>query len=380
MRRIALLSSLIIGLLFAYARAKWESPVKLAETGGSICSQASYTDPTTGTLHVVYGDYRSDLGSCYYYYTSLSTTGTISAPLRLSGLHKQYYDVSITGPGDGRTLYATMCVYRDDLADIYFVESHDNGASWSQAASPRGTHVRDRHERHPASLVITSSGRLYVFYKLGAGIIMTTRPPGSTIWSSEFNLRANIHTADFFAPAAAWNESAHELSVGFMNLLDDNVTVVPTVIRSKNGGITWNSVIEFGTISGPVLSPCFLTGDGMYFSTVRYPPDGNPVAVVYSVERRKPFVAAEIDKFASANSLAACYNELVATFSRPARSESGDRQVVVVPTTNPITDLRIEPPFSELQYIWYTTVGCHGKGLVAVTTVEDKIFVQRWQS
>jgi len=377
-------------LIFAVA-AQWLEPINITESGGSICSQATYIDKSTKISHFIYGDYIGN--SCYYYYVKMDANEKISNPIKLSNLHKQFYNVFITGADNGKNIFVSFAVYRDDYADNLFAESEDNGETWYAAIQPRASNFHDEKNRQAVNILRVNNERLFAFYKMKDDIIFTTRAPGNKLWSAEQKIISSekIVTADFLQLSSEviyTKNNNYEIYVAFNNLIDEKS--VPCLLISKNSGITWDLIK--GPIGGQINVPTVIVksdDNKIYLSAVLENQNENKQkAYVFSYESQNNFTeffTLSLEEYISYQTIRYCEtpNEknkfsILNSFSKLAKSSTEDRIIILTPTIDPGIQIFLLGSFVHFKEgIWYIDTNCYENIVFVSGTFEDKLYAQK---
>eukprot|EP00829_Urostomides_striatus_P017749 TRINITY_DN6221_c0_g1_i1.p2 TRINITY_DN6221_c0_g1~~TRINITY_DN6221_c0_g1_i1.p2 ORF type:complete len:247 (+),score=38.69 TRINITY_DN6221_c0_g1_i1:64-804(+) len=126
----------------------------------------------------------------YVYYLYLEQNGTVSSALNIGKSTQRGQGViSIQGANDGLHLYVVINYRRGYYDDLNFLESENDGHTWSSPVIPRSNNLQDSYNRYIPEILVLSSGRVFIFYSKNSynerEIMATTRPPNSIAWSTE---------------------------------------------------------------------------------------------------------------------------------------------------------------------------------------------------
>lgn len=197
---------IILCLIIPQILAKWDTPIKVVPS--ALTTRVIYTDSTTGLSHVVW----CDAPSGNFLYRQVQADGTISNERVIALEHPCYLEHSIDGAHDGKTVYLLYHGKRkrdtdkkscelneNNCQDIYFSESRDSGATWTTPIAVPRSNMHDRIDRHYAKLLVTRTGRLWIFYRTGGHFNVpfayVVRAPGSATFTNEVILPLRIFTA-----------------------------------------------------------------------------------------------------------------------------------------------------------------------------------------
>ncbi len=166
-----MLAILLMGLL-GLASATWTSPEMFMRSNFFLEYYDSYTDPTTGNVHVLA---NTDENITYYIRFSLNTMS------KLMQLPSNVYSAlacRITGEGDGNHIFIS---YHDSNFDVQFLESSDGGNVWTPQRK-----LNKKETCNLGSMVVNQeSKRLYLIYSCTSSLIYISRAPGSIVFGEE---------------------------------------------------------------------------------------------------------------------------------------------------------------------------------------------------
>eukprot|EP01022_Parablepharisma_sp_SALTPOND_P026819 TRINITY_DN64991_c0_g1_i1.p1 TRINITY_DN64991_c0_g1~~TRINITY_DN64991_c0_g1_i1.p1 ORF type:complete len:495 (+),score=-5.73 TRINITY_DN64991_c0_g1_i1:121-1605(+) len=230
--------SLFFLLLATAITAKWTPLVKLLEIGHrqQVFVSSVYHDPTSGINHVLI----SDRPNRNYWVFSVHDDGTI-----LHTTHFKDYSIAYTGiirgAGDGKHLY--LALFSEPYGrrgTTNFTESSDGGETWSK---PIIITESGLHKPLQDMLYIPESGRLFVFITTENNELkMVTRPPGSSVFSSEVLIATGVRGTDLVCRATYnfW------LNRPMVHVFFPDSSGRLKYVKSINNGATWTDPKEVG--------------------------------------------------------------------------------------------------------------------------------------
>jgi hypothetical protein len=168
--------------------------------------------------------------------------GNFSASVPIGGQFDFREQSRIFGQGDPLHLYVVFQAYatKGGLADIFFTESLDGGASWGAAKALTPAHAKDGKHRYTPAMVVLPNGDVYVVYNKGnTAITWRKRVNGSANWSNEASITAGVGSTPRF-PNIAYTVNGNTT---FLHVIisagGGNDSLYYT--RSSDGGSSWSS-------------------------------------------------------------------------------------------------------------------------------------------
>ena len=246
---LAVLLAIIIA--FNPVNAEWNPALMISQ--GSVSNSNIYHDSATHVTHIIWCDQDS------LSYRSLNPSGELSSVIVLAstGLCGKGF---IAGKGDGKKIYVATTggkqITNSDcglVPEVYFMESLNNGATWTKPFALGGTVSRKVIGLEQSS----TSERLWIFYE------MTKAERVSLAFATRANDLADFR-ADYVAYDAgtknhiAGTPAVHFGYDGILHLLWNEVLEskpgLLKYIKSSNLGLTWDSlvtIIEPTNIASP---------------------------------------------------------------------------------------------------------------------------------
>ncbi len=253
--------------------AQWGSDVRLTyDTVGSYTSMnyAWCIGASAPYLHVFWYDTRD--GNCEIYYKRSTNKGiNWSLDIRLT------YDSSFSGHPSVAVSDSNVHVIwmdsRNDLADIYYIHSTDNGATW-------GSEIRLTYDTlyswFPTMSVSGSNIHVvWLDHRDGNWEIYYKRSTDNGItWSSDTRLTSNIYYSNY--PSVASNGS--NVHVVWFDNRDGNWEIYYK--RSTDNGATWSTDTRLTNDTCSSECPCVAVS-GQYIHLLWYDKRDNQCAEIY---------------------------------------------------------------------------------------------------
>jgi len=174
--------------------ARWKQPTVIASVKEQLQFLAQATDPARNRTHFLYAKEEGDGQYALYFQTIDESTITQPLPIMKGYFQKVVSDIVIAG----QSICLALNVYRtpgntDDYLDVFFLESKDDGKTWSQPAAVPRDDMNDPRGRFNPQIVATDadSPRLCIAYFRAefadeeGDICLVCRPPGSSIFNKE---------------------------------------------------------------------------------------------------------------------------------------------------------------------------------------------------
>ena len=187
--------------------AWWEEVGAVNVSSGTMENPRFYVDVGKNSSVYIYWGFSTNRSVCF---TKFSFD---HKPLSGVKCYQGYYGSQyyLTGKGDDKVLYIVYSAPRkgsgyecsssstDGCYETYFVESADDGLTWSSPVKvPRKDMDDQYHRTLPKALYIPHTDRIVIFYVMSASAILpstsvrfTARSTGSTVWSTEKTITSN---------------------------------------------------------------------------------------------------------------------------------------------------------------------------------------------
>lgn len=191
--------------IFAGIYCGWSAPIFIEKGNFNSTYPGLFVSPVNGKKHLFYP--KIEAGNHFLCYKSFDDNDT---PITTNCMKQEIDVIDITAAGsqDGKNIYVAFsanrtlagkkCDEKDQSGckDVYFMESSDEGATWSQIRAVPRNNMNDAVNRvTPKLLYIPESKRLFVFYIIESedlnSIMQVTRPSGSQIFSNEVEVYHN---------------------------------------------------------------------------------------------------------------------------------------------------------------------------------------------
>jgi len=222
----------------------WEKPQVVMTSEKRYGFINMYMDPSTNIAHFIYS--HQTVGMIYnLFYAKLMPDHTVSSPIPiLSGL-QAYLNSEITGADDGKRIFIAACVKRNEDVDnkeIYFIESSNNGESFSNPVAVPREDMKDKRDRFsPGIRFNVVNQRLWIgYFSLKPGedylICTVTRPKDSSILGNEVIV---YHSGQTHYPLKTYvgndNNGNQVVILAFHDSYNGNINF----LISRDNGINW---------------------------------------------------------------------------------------------------------------------------------------------
>eukprot|EP01022_Parablepharisma_sp_SALTPOND_P029136 TRINITY_DN72659_c0_g1_i1.p1 TRINITY_DN72659_c0_g1~~TRINITY_DN72659_c0_g1_i1.p1 ORF type:complete len:395 (-),score=4.43 TRINITY_DN72659_c0_g1_i1:63-1157(-) len=223
MKGIQFIALLILAFI---AKGQWGPVNKIKELSGKVTITSSFTETSQESHHLV-GNVNDTL-----YYLKMSPGFTYQLHL-FKDSHVKLTKGEITGSPNGNSLFLAV---QDEVHNVYFTESFNSGVEWKPLTKIIGNTVISS----VSLLYVNESGRLFLFYTKENGYAAyITRPMGSSVWSPERILSAEVPTHEI---TAIYIKSTKEPSIVVGISMDDYLYT----LTSTNMGATWSPLHILG--------------------------------------------------------------------------------------------------------------------------------------
>ncbi len=251
MKNMQFLLIVLVSLFFQQqCLCAWSGLTMVANARNPASLTSVYTDPSTGTVHVIYSTETYPRSLCYFRVHSNMST---SAENCFSRPNVEFLFGQIVGASDGSSLYAVFNVRVGNLNDVYYTYSKDSGATWgNMLAISKMSGTESWWRGLPASHVyLERTKRTYLFYVMRDGssdpgleyrIVQTTRPPGSLNFGVETAVFASRNLTVRNVAACSSVESGNVALYVFwlMGEKSSNEFAV-YFVKSTSNGIYWTA-------------------------------------------------------------------------------------------------------------------------------------------
>jgi len=218
-------------LLFSFIMAEWTNPQSILDLTHSHPTDvtSTYIDPVSNVNHVIFAD--DHLGQ--YWHLAVSDDGKVLYKTLFKDTAAGIEGV-IRGAGDGKTLFLALWVSEKEVDKVAFTESSDGGMTWAPFYYFSSL-TYDR--RLQDMLYIEETGRIIIFFDRTPGndIMMTTRPKGSSLFTTEVRIASNV--------ADRWNDARglYTANPPTLHVFYKNSKEKLSYVRSSDMGVTWTN-------------------------------------------------------------------------------------------------------------------------------------------
>jgi len=190
---------IVLAVLCAVCLAgRWAKPTVIIKSNLQLQFLAQATDPHRNRTFFLYTREEGNDRFQLYVQTIDNDVVTPAVPLMKGRFHGLASDIVISGKSVFLALNVRRAAGLKDYLDVYFVESSDEGATWSEPVPMPRENLQDPVNRFPPSIMTNEANtRVCVAYfrapfadELG-DIAMSCRPPDSKIFSPEITVAKN---------------------------------------------------------------------------------------------------------------------------------------------------------------------------------------------